>query len=388
MKSQALAAEAAAAGAAAGAAGSTWKSAAGRQQLHQRPLLLPADDVMLCTDSLCHLFAGCQQPYLAVELSHPALVDLLQISTEPSIDLVFDLLLKISHQHQQQRELQQPLQPLWRRKQHVSSCSVMDRLYQYINLYWQHLEQARQAAEAAGAAQIGQGIMAGSGPGSATACLYRQLQQEVLTMFQTYPLVWLPDDVLTAERAGQAVLDSSTGSSRQAEIIDSSVAAPALQAGRFYCLSELCLTDPSQVLELVACKSLAAAVAVADVAGDAPMDIDGEEVVVLPRPLIQHYPGQQLFNSILRVEAVAAGRSASVAGEGGGEQQDLVLEQPCLQHFLSAISWLAQDAAAAGGGNSSSSVQQVPPLDHWAQVRTADGVMLNSGCVHLGSCHA
>eukprot|EP00775_Hariotina_reticulata_P003174 gene3174-3452_t len=172
----------------------------------------------------------------------------------------------------------------------------------------------------------------------------------------------------TAGSAGQpGPGDKGTGSFGQNTSSGSSAGAPALQAGRFYCLSELCLTDPSQVMELVACHSLAAAVAVADAAGDAAMAIDGEELEVLPRPVAQHYPGQQLFTSILGAEGAAEGSSASCSTAGDGSRQGLLLERPGVQQYLSAICWLAQDTAAAGGGRSSP-LQQGQSLDHWAQI--------------------
>jgi hypothetical protein len=315
-------------------------------------LLLPRQQLVL-SQHLLSFFGSFKLPYLAVGVTEPQLLQLIGVTSEVSVQVVLQALVQLAtgqqlqlqqhrcteqdKQQQQQQQLgalagqvQDAQQQQQQQQQSFdSSCKVMAGLYSYL---LQQLQLAQQQAQTALAAATNNQQQQRE-----PAEHYQQLQQQVQSVFQQYPLVWLPD-----APAAAGSTDSCTG--------------------RFYRLRQLCLDDPSGVLEQLACQQLAAAAA--NVArppqSDEVLQADsGAGAAVKPaallRPVLLHYAGAgQLFSEWLAAAPAAAaagahhdaaGTAVSSAAAAAGVNKGHMLREPGMAHYIAALQLLAAEAA-------------------------------------------
>jgi hypothetical protein len=313
-------------------------------------LLLPRQQLVL-SQHLLSFFGSFKLPYLAADVTEPQLLQLIGVTREVTVQVVLQVLVQLAtgqhlqleqHGHieqceQQQQQQQQKMldmqvagtQQQQQQQLFVTSCEVMGRLYSYL---LQQLQLAQQQAEAAAATTTDTQQQQ-----QQHAVHYQQLQQQVQAAFQRYPLVWLPDAINAA--AG------STGGC----------------AGRFYHLQQLCLDDPSGVLEELACQQLAATAARAGqqllsaAIGEADTEAEAAVRLAVLRPVLLHYAAAgQLFSEWLAAAPVAAAgpqhdaagaAAASTAASAAADNKGCMLREPGMQQFIAALQLLAAEAA-------------------------------------------
>jgi hypothetical protein len=324
-------------------------------------LLLPRQQLVL-SQHLLSFFGSFKLPYLAAGVTQPQLLQLIGVTSEVSVQVVLQALVQLAtgqqlqlqqHGHTQQveqqqqeqempaargpntQQLQQQQQQQQQQQSYASSCEVMAGLYSYL---LQQLLLAQQQAQTAAAATNSQQQQ----QQRQHAQHYQQLQQQVQSAFQQYPLVWLPD----------APADAAAGSTDSC-------------TGRFHHLQQLCLDDPSGVLEQLACQQLAAAAAAA--ATKVALPPQSDEVIetdteagaavrpaALLRPVLLHYAGAgQLFSEWLAAApAAAAGANhdaaSAAAGTAAGSaaaHKGCMLRESGVEHYIAALQALAAEAA-------------------------------------------
>jgi hypothetical protein len=312
-------------------------------------LLLPRQQLVL-SQHLLSFFGSFKLPYLAADVTEPQLLQLIGVTSEVSVQVVLQALVQLAtgqqlqlqppgytEQDQQQLQLQQQqrgalLGPMPDAQQQqwpfVGSCKVMAGLYSYL---LQQLQLAQQQAQTAAAAATN------TQQQQQHVVHYQQLQQQVQAAFQQYPLVWLPD----------ASADAAAGSTDGCP-------------GRFHHLRQLCLDDPSGVLEQLACQQLAAAAGQQQQPNEVIQADTGAGAAVRPvallRPVLLHYAGAgQLFSEWLAAApaaaaahhdaASAAGTAVSTAAASAASIKGCMLWEPAVEHYIAALQLLAAEAA-------------------------------------------
>lgn len=347
----------------------------------QQPLQEQQQQQLVLSSQLESFFRGFKLPYLAVDLASAELLELLGVQNTLQVDVVLQVLEQLAtgqheaataiegghseqveqlpEQHgggvatavgkQQQDRLDgdevlltaprgEPQQQQRQQQcQHecgdplLNSSEVMSQLYSYL---LQQLQLARQQAAAATSSRHKEQHQAS----------YQQLQQKVLSAFQSHRMVWLPDaphcflDYTTLQADGRDAVELSDG--RRVQPV----------AGRFYGLQHLCLRDPSGVLEQLTCQQLLAARPVT--AAAAAEGRGTGNALSFVRPVLLHYADvSQLFTDWLAIPAPAAAADSAAQGTMGSpattDSTHCVLPEPGLEHYVAALQLLSAEAAAA-----------------------------------------
>lgn len=331
----------------------------------QQPCLLPGQQLLLPDDDMLAVFRGFTLPYLDAPVQHQQLLDVLQVSSHLSVELVVDVLVcqatgmpfgqqaSVAHQHPEQQQLQQEDPTV------VSSCQLMVLPYSYLQ---QQLDAAQSQASTANRSNGGDSRRYRK-PDGVTGCQYKHLQHLVVSAFQQHPLMWLPDTPgsTAATRPGSSSKGLSAG----------------VCAGRFYRLNELCLRDPSGVLENLAVSKHSTKTMHKE--GDAGTEQATAATAAetsppcIPRSVLLQYASlHQLFSQHMAVQPAAA-----VATEGGDVQAAAAIEgagpvvaaEPSLKQYIAALQLLAADAADRALAEGHASVRSAHNQETWMQVR-------------------